>query len=74
MSRRLLFGLFQFLVLVVVVVLVCAAALWIIGQLAPNHPKVIDTGVWVLAVVILVLILANAMGLFSHDVAIPRLR
>jgi len=65
-------GLFSFLGLVVVVVLVCAAALWVIGQLAPNHPPVIDKGVWVLAVVILVLILVQAMGLFSHDVPIPR--
>jgi len=65
-------GLFSFLGLVVVVVLVCAAALWVIGQLAPNHPPVIDRGVWVLAVVILVLILVQAMGLFSHDVPIPR--
>jgi len=67
-------GLFYFLGLVVLVVLVCAAALWIIGQLAPSHPPIIDTGVWVLAVVMLVLILVNAMGLFAHDVAIPRVR
>jgi len=67
-------GLFYFLGIVVLVVLVCAAALWIIGQLAPNHPPIIDRGVWVLAVVILVVILVQAMGLLSHDVPIPRVR
>ena len=46
-------GLFYFLGLVVLVVLVCAAALWVIGQLAPGHPPIIDRGVWVLAVIIL---------------------
>jgi len=66
--------LFYFLGIVVLVVLVCAAALWIIGQLAPNHPPIIDRGVWVLAVVILVVILVQAMGLLSHDVPIPRVR
>jgi len=63
-----------FLGIVVLVVLVCAAALWVIGQLAPNHPPIIDRGVWVLAVVILVVILVQAMGLLSHDVPIPRVR
>jgi hypothetical protein len=44
------------------------------GQLAPNHPPIIDRAVWVLAVVILALILAQAMGLFGHDVLIPKVR
>lgn len=65
-------GLFYFLGLVIVVVLACAAALWVIDYLAPSHPAIIDKGVWVLAVVILLLILAQAMGLFAHDVPIPR--
>ncbi len=65
-------GLFQFLLIAVVVVVVCAAAIWLMGQLAPSHPAIIDTLIWVLAVVILVLILAQATGIFSHDVAIPR--
>jgi len=67
-------GLFYFLGLVVLVVLVCAAALWVIGQLAPSHPAIIDRGVWVLCVIILVVILVQAMGLLSHDVPIPRVR
>lgn len=67
-------GLFQFLVVALVVVLACAAALWILGQLAPSHPGIIDTIVWVLAVVILLLILAQATGLLGHDVPIPKVR
>ncbi len=67
-------GLFQFLVIAVGVVLVCYAAIWIMGQLAPGHPAIIDTLIWVLAVVILVLILLQATGLVGHDVPIPRIR
>ncbi len=67
-------GLFQFLLLAVIVVCVCAAAVWLMGQLAPNHPKIIDTLIWVLAVVILVLVLVQATGLMSHDIAIPHLK
>lgn len=67
-------GLFQFLLIAVVVVIACAAAIWVMGQLAPNRPKIVDTLIWVLCVVILVLILAQATGLFSHDVMIPRVR
>lgn len=67
-------GLMQFLILVVIVVLVCAAALWVIGQLAPSHPAIIDRAVWVLAVVILAVVLLQALGLVGHDVPIPRVR
>jgi hypothetical protein len=67
-------GLFEFLLFVVVVVLAVAAAVWVIGYLAPDHPKVIDKGLWVLAVVIVLLVLARALGLFGHDPQIPRIR
>lgn len=67
-------GLIQFLMIVVIVVLVCAAALWVIGQLAPSHPPIIDRAVWVLAVVILAVVLLQALGLVGHDVLIPRMR
>ncbi len=67
-------GFFAFLGIVLLVVLGCAAALWVIGQLAPTHPVIIDRAVWVLAVVILGLILLQALGLFAHDVPIPRVR
>ncbi len=67
-------GLFAFLEIVVLVVVICAAALWVIGQLAPSHPAIIDRAVWVLAVIILAIILIQAMGLLTHDVPIPRVR
>ncbi len=67
-------GLFQFLLIAVIVVCACAAAIWVIGQLAPSHPPIVDRLIWVLAVVILVLILVQATGLFGHDVMIPHVR
>lgn len=67
-------GLFAFLLVAVVVVLACAAAVWVIGYLAPSHPAIVDKLIWVLCVVILVIVLAQATGIFSHDVMIPRVR
>jgi hypothetical protein len=64
-------GLFYFLGLVVLVVLAIAAAIWVIDYLSPDHPTIIDRGLWVLGVVILAMILARAMGLFTHDITIP---
>ncbi len=67
-------GLFAFLIFAVVAVLACAAAVWVIDYLAPGHPAIIDKLIWVLCVVIIVLMLASAVGLFSHDIQIPRVR
>lgn len=60
------------LVAVVVVVLLCAAAVWILGQLAPSHPQIIDRLLWVVCVVVVVLVLIRAFGL--ADIPVPRLR
>jgi hypothetical protein len=65
-------GLFELLIYVVVVVLLAAAAVWVMNYLAPDHPKIIDRGIWVLAVVICLLMLARALGV--GDPQIPRIR
>lgn len=67
-------GVIAFLIVAVLVVLACAAAIWILGQLAPGHPAIVDTIIWVLAVLVLVLLLAQVTGLLSHDIPIPRVR
>lgn len=66
-------GLFQFLGIVLLIMLACGLATWIIGKLVPDHPKIVDSIVWVLGVVIIVAILIQALGL-AHDVALPKLR
>lgn len=60
------------LLTVVVIVLLCAAAVWVMGQLAPSHPPVIDKILWVVCVVLVVLVLVSAFGLI--DIPVPRLR
>jgi hypothetical protein len=61
------------LVYIVVVVLLVAAAIWVMGYLAPSHPPVIDKALWVLAVVIIVLMLLQAFGLMGAGPRVPNL-
>jgi hypothetical protein len=60
------------LLTIVVVVLICWVAVWIIGQIAPGHPAVIDRLIWILCVVVVALVLIQAFGI--ADVPVPRVR
>jgi hypothetical protein len=60
------------LLTIVVVVLICWVAVWIIGQIAPGHPAVIDRMIWILCVVVVALVLIQAFGI--ADVPVPRVR
>ncbi len=55
---------------IVLVVLIAYFLIWVLSQLAPGHPAIIDTLIWVLAVCLIVIQMAFALGL--HDVPIPR--
>jgi len=61
------------LVYIVVVVLLVAAAIWVIGYLVPDHPKIIDRALWVFAVVIIALMLLQAFGLMGAGPRVPQL-
>jgi hypothetical protein len=60
------------LLTIVVVVLICWVAVWIIGQIAPGHPAVIDRMIWILCVIVVALMLIQAFGI--ADVPVPRVR
>jgi hypothetical protein len=60
------------LLTVVVIVLLCWLAVWILGQLAPGHPAIIDNIIWVVCVLLVVLTLVSAFGII--DVPVPRVR
>ena len=60
------------LLTIVLIVVFCAAAVWIIGQVAPSHPVIIDKLIWVFCVVIVGLVLLGAFGI--ADVPVPRVR
>lgn len=61
------------LIYIVIVVLLVYAAIWVLGQLAPGHPAIIDRALWVLAVIIIVLIVLQALGLLGAGPMVPRL-
>lgn len=67
-------GVVEFFVLVVVVVLLAALAVWAIGYFAPSHPPIMDKVIWGVAVLIVLFALVNATGLLGHDPRIPSLR
>jgi len=57
---------------IVVAVLLGYLTIWVAGKLAPGHPAIIDNIIWVVVVLFVVLLVANAVGL--TDLAVPRLR
>lgn len=57
---------------IVVIVLLCWVAVWILGQLAPGHPAIVDKLIWVLCVLLVIVVLINAVGIV--DIPVPRLR
>jgi hypothetical protein len=65
-------GLLELLIYVVVVVLIGWVAIWVLGQLAPGHPGIIDNIIWVVVVLIILLVVVRALGVY--DPQIPRLR
>lgn len=60
------------LLTIVLIVLICWAAVWVIGYLAPGHPAILDRLIWVLCIVVVALVLIQAFGI--ADVPVPRLR
>lgn len=63
-------GLFELLGIVLLVVLLVGAAVWAIGYLMPDHPPIIDRGLWFLAVLIIAVVVWRALG--GQDVRIPK--
>jgi len=59
------------LIYVVLIVLIGWLAVWVLGQIAPGHPAIIDNIVWVAVVLMVVLVLVRALGI--ADVPVPRL-
>jgi hypothetical protein len=64
-------GLIELLLYIVVVVLIGWLAIWVLSQLTPGHPAIIDRIIWVVVVLIIVLVLVRAFGIV--DPPIPRL-
>jgi len=67
-------GIIEFFILCIVVVLAGWIAIFTLSKLAPDHPKMVDNIIWFVVVIIILVTLINAMGIFRFDPQIPRLR
>jgi hypothetical protein len=65
-------GLFELFAVIVGIALVAALATWLLGQI-PNVPPIISSIIWALAVVVIVVIILTAIGVFGHDVRVPHI-
>jgi len=66
-------GFGAFIILCIVVCVLAWVGSWVIGQLAPGHPAIVDRIIWIAAVVIIAIALLQATGIMSHDPQIPKL-
>jgi len=64
-------GLFEFLLVVVLVVFVCWLAVYAIGYIAPGHPAIMDKVIWGVGILIILMLFLQATGILQHDVRIP---
>lgn len=68
-------GILEFLLICVGLVLLAAFAVWVIGYFSPSPvPAIIPRVIWGAVILIIFVLLAQALGLFGHDIEIPRLR
>lgn len=67
-------GVIEFFLFVVVVVLIGWLCIYGLATLAPGHPAMIDNIIWLVVILLIVIMLANAVGIVGHDPMIPRLR
>jgi hypothetical protein len=64
---------FALFLYIVIVVLLGFLATWILGQLAPSHPAIVDNIIWVVVVLMVVLVVLQAFGLLGSGPLVPRL-
>ncbi len=67
-------GVFELFAYIVFVVLAGALAVFVIGYWSPDHPKIIDKGIWFVVLVVIAVLLWTAFGLSGHDPKVPSLR
>jgi hypothetical protein len=66
-------GFGAFLIFCLVVVAFAWLATWIVGYFFANAPGIIVKIIWGVAVLIIIVQLASAVGLLGHDIRIPHL-
>lgn len=67
-------GLIEFLLYSLLAVGLCGLAVWVVRTFFPNAPVVVQNIFWAVAVLIIVVLLLNVLGIMGHDIQIPRIR
>ncbi len=67
-------GFGAFIVFAFIVLAIAWLGVWCINQFLPGAPAIVTTLIWGIAVLIILLTLAQAFGILGHDVPIPRIR
>ena len=65
-------GFVEFLIMCLVTAAIAYVAVWLLGHFLPGHPAVIDTIIWGIAVLIIIVALLKATGIMSYDPQIPK--
>ena len=66
-------GFIEFLLFLGIVLAISWFAVWILGYFLPGHPEIFDKLIWGVAIVIVILKLAVAVGLIGADPQIPHI-
>jgi len=67
-------GFIEFIVICIVVIALAWCGTWALDYFFAGHPAIVNKLIWGIAVVIILVILAQAIGLMSHDPKIPSLK
>jgi len=66
-------GFIEFIVLCIIVLVIAWVGVLVLGKLVPGHPPIVDTLIWGVAILIIIVALLRAIGIMNHDPQIPRL-
>lgn len=66
-------GLIEFILLCILVVAIAWIGCYALDNLLPGHPPIVNTIIWVVAIIIILTSLLRATGLIQHDPQIPHL-
>ena len=66
-------GLLAYCLLAIVVVLLANLTVKLIHLWAPVAPEIFTTLIWIAASLVLIVVLLRALGIFQHDIPIPKL-
>lgn len=67
-------GLIEFLVIVVICCAFAAVACWVLAHYVPGTPAFVPAVIWGVAILIILVTLFRALGLWGIDPQIPRVR